>query len=121
MRDTYSDFCKQAHDGIGRLEKREPDWRDAALLKALAHHLDVRFSVSVSGRHLRMAQPRLNRDHIDTGLQQVHGQRVPQAVRRYLPPAHASARQAGTCDGAAKDMCTTEAGQTIALGIHEHR
>ena len=75
-------LVQQSQDGILRPETRTVNAGDAGLLETSSHHLDICGGVTVGCGDLCMSQPSLDRQEIHARLEKLHGEGVPEDVRR---------------------------------------
>lgn len=79
----HSDGVQQLQNGVIWLETHAVIAGDARLLESIAHHLYIRCGIAVGRGDPCMPEPGLDRQKVHAGLEKLHGEGVPEDVRRY--------------------------------------
>lgn len=95
--------------------------RDACLVEATPHHLDVGGRVAMRGSDLRMAKPCLDGQQVHPGLQQRHRKRMSQDVRRDGLACQFRLVGGGRGDGSSHDVCRSKTRQALTMSADEER
>jgi hypothetical protein len=111
----FSGLLEELKYGVLRSEAVGATSGHACACKGLPHHLDISFCVTMCRSDLGVSEPRLNRDQVHTGLQELHRQGVSEEMGRNMRVRECRSLDRGMCDGAANEMRRTEPSKAVAV------
>lgn len=106
-------------NGVLRSETHAVIAGDARLLESIAHHLYIRCGIVVGCGDPCMPEPGLDRQKVHAGLEKLHGEEVPEDVRRYGLVGQGRPGRHGLGGRTPHDMGRSETSQ--ALVAEEYR